>query len=163
MKHFAQPAWIFMLLMTFSQTACRFYQTAPISIHRVQELDVKKVQCFLVNDEQPLTDVWRLKRTSFKKRTVTCTAIKLPIEEAKNVVFVDSKNDARASQDNVYLFAKSELVAKLKRGDSLLVFDYQMLDRMQVVEPNFNKSINNSIVLVIGLSIRILPLIFSVL
>ena len=78
--------WTFAVILLFSQSACRFYKASPISINRIQQLDRKKVNLYLVDSENALSNAWRLNNYSCRKKTISCSAAKLPPAEIKQVI-----------------------------------------------------------------------------
>ncbi len=147
--------WAFAFLLLFSQSACRYYQVSPISINRIQQLDRKKVNLYLVDSENVLSNAWRLNNYSCRKKTISCIAAKLPAAEIKQVIQTNSKKAAQENGHNVYLYAKPALIAEIQKGDSIQIFEYQQLDRMIVVEPDIKKSINTSALVFLVIFLRL--------
>jgi hypothetical protein len=150
------PKFLLLLLVIALQllSACMVYQLSPISIHRIQALSKQNLDFYLVDGGNTLNNVWLMKHPSFKKKGITCTLTKLKPEIAKSVVLVQSKKDAVDSRKNVYLFVNTEFAATLNPSDSLHNFDYHQLERMHCVELNTNKSITNSVGLILIIAMR---------
>jgi hypothetical protein len=150
------PKYLLILLAFALQllSACKFYQLSPISIHRIQKLGKQKLDFYLVDGGNTLSNVWLMKHPSFKKKGITCTLTKLTPATAKNVVWLQSKKDAFDSKKNVYLYVNTEFAATLSPTDSLHNFDYHQLERMHCVELNSTKSITNSIGLIFVIALR---------
>jgi hypothetical protein len=144
---------LLLVLGIFLQTGCLSYKHAPLSYRGVQQLKDKKVQLYLIDNENVLSEVWALKSYSFDKNEISCKIEHLDPSMARDVMLKETQKSARKKRNHVHLFATPALVQQLQAADSV-TFDYHLLDRVEVQELNIVLTIFKTVgvILLIGLA-----------
>lgn len=142
---------LFLTLGIFLQTGCLSYKHASLSYRGVQQLKGKKVQLYLIDNENVLREVWALKSYRFDKNEISCKIEHLDSSVARDVMLKKTQKSARKKSNNVHLFATPALVQQLQAADSV-TFDYHLLDRVEVQKLNIVLTIFKTVgvILLIG-------------
>jgi len=148
LKH--RHALLVWIITCLSSVSCSHYQHFPLSYHGIKTLDSTVVTMYLVDNEHVLTNVWAIKKYTFKNDDISCTIEKVPETFAVEIVQTISKEDVEVNKNQVLLFAKPELTKKLAQTGSI-TFDYHELDRIQVVEKDDQKNISKAVTIVVGI------------
>jgi hypothetical protein len=138
--------WVLTCLFSVS---CANYRYFPLSYHDVESLDSTAVTMYLIDNEHVLSNVWAIKKYTFKKDDISCTLENVPKNLAVDIVQTISKEDFEANKNQVLLFAKPELTKKLPQTGSV-TFDYHELDHIQVVEKDHKTTFSNVILFTIA-------------
>jgi hypothetical protein len=160
-----QRTILLLILGIFLQTGCLSYKHAPLSINSMQKLKDKKVQLYLIDNENVLSEVWALKSYRFDKNDISCKIEQLPPSKARDLMTLSSQKDAHQSRNDVRLYAKSSLVQQLKSTDSV-TFDYHLLERIEVTELDDDRTLGKTalkIFVIVGIAILSILLLFFIL
>lgn len=127
--------------------SCRFYQTSPLSIYKVQKIskDPKKNRhYFLIDEEHALTEVWELQHYHFDSTTVHGKLKKIDPKFAADSILVTQRVSPDVFKNRVYMYASPRLVRQLSASTDSIQFSYNDISSISVVEIDIHKTAKRS-------------------
>lgn len=142
---------IFLLFVGLSAlSACVYYQRYPMPKSRLTKVDKENLMFYAIDASHPLTRVWHVSELQFKDGKIHGFLSKMAPSEALEVSTIRSRRDARDSRDQVLVYVSPRLAMGM--GDTLSAdIPYEQIERVEVHEPNFGKSVGVSMLGVVGI------------
>jgi hypothetical protein len=135
---FLFPALIIALASLLA--GCVMYQRYPLAKSRLAIIDKEPLTFYLLDVAQPRSRVWYISEAEFQEKNIKGFLVKLSAEEARDIAFVANNRDAKASKDEVLLYAKPKFAMTL--NDTMTVtIPHDQLEKIEVYEVNHGKSV----------------------
>lgn len=138
-----------LLLGMVAATGCVYYQRYPMPKSRLSKIDSESLSFYVIDAAHPMTRAWYVSEVRFQQGQMHGFLSKLTAAEALEVSSIRSRRDARDSRNDVLIYAGPRLLMGM--GDTLTTFiPYDKVERVEVHEPNFGKSVGISMLGVAG-------------
>ncbi len=138
-----------LLFGTLFGTGCVYYQRYPMPKSRLSKVEKESLSFYLIDAAHPMTRAWYVSEVRFQPGQMQGFLSKLSAAEALEVSVIRNRRDARDSRNEVLIYASPRLAMAL--GDTLTTaIRYENIERVEVHEPNFGKSIGISMIGVVG-------------
>lgn len=145
-------AWLLLLVVLSWQTSCSYYQRYPMSKARMPKIDTQGLTFYLLDAAHPLSKVWYISDYSISEKSMSAFLVRLSETEAMQVTTVSSNRDARASKNEVLLFAKPQYALGLP--DTLTTqIDFDQLEKIEVHEVNYGKTLAFNLLGYVGIGL----------
>ncbi len=143
MKNLLKISILGLLICCF--TACIYYQRYPMAKKRLFKLKDQSLSFYLIDPSRPLSGMWYVHSYDFREKDMTLKMSRISEREAIAVTNIGSKQDARLSKNDVLIYIKPPEARNFT--DSLTTkLSYDQLERVEVYETNFGKSVSMSFV-----------------
>lgn len=107
---------------------------------RMPKIDTRGLTFYVIDAAHPLSKVWYLTDYNISEKSMSAFMVRLSETEAMQVSTVRNNRDARASKNEVLLFAKPQYAMTL--GDTLTTrIDFEQLEKIEVYEINYGKTL----------------------
>lgn len=128
---------------------CVYYQRYPMPKSRLSKVDKENLSFYLIDAAHPMTRSWYVSEIRFQPGQMHGFLSKLTAAEALEVSAIRNRRDARNSRNEVLIYASPRLAMGM--SDTLTTtIPYENIERVEVHEPNFGKSIGVSMIGVVG-------------
>ena len=155
LRHQRRPlAWLLLLIVMSWQASCVQYQRYPMSKARLPRIDTRGLSFYLIDAAHPLSRVWYITDYSISEKSMSAFLVRLSETESLQITTVNSNRDARASKNEVLLFAKPRYALGLP--DTLTTrIDFDQLEKIEVHEVNYGKTLAFNFLGYIGIGLVI--------
>lgn len=131
---------LFLIAVLLSSSGCGYYQRYSMAQTRLTRINTDGLTFYLLDPARPLSGVWYVEGYKFNEDNLTAVIIRLPEQEALEVVTVSNSRDARQSRNEVLLYAKPSVARAF--SDSMRVdLRYDQLEKVEVYEMNYGKTL----------------------
>ncbi len=146
--------WLLLLIVMSWQASCAYYQRYPMSKARMPKIDTRGLTFYLIDAAHPLSKVWYITDYTISEKSMSAFIVRMSETEATQVSTVRNNRDARASKNEVLLFAKPQYALSLP--DTLTTrIDFEQLEKIEVHEINYGKTLAFNFLGYIGVSLII--------
>jgi hypothetical protein len=128
----------FVALLTLNR--CVIYQRYPLPQSRLVKIKEIPLNYYLIDSYHPLTHAWAFEVRENNGGVLQGQIQRKPADTARDLVTVRGSWDAEASKKDVLLFVKPELATAL-RDTQELILRHKDIERIEVYESNFNKTV----------------------
>ncbi len=147
-------AWLLFLIVLGWQAGCVYYQRYPMTKARMPKIDTRDLSFYLVDAAHPLSRVWYVTNYDISEKSMSAFIVRLSAAEAEQVSLVLNRREARAKKNEVLLFARPQYALDLP--DTLTTrIDFNQLEKIEVYEVNYGKTLALNFFSYIGISAAI--------
>jgi hypothetical protein len=152
-------ATFLLLIFVLSQMGCVFIQRYPMASSRLPKINTADLSFFLIDNDHPLSVAWEMKVDKIGPKNMVGKVTKVSQQDAHDIVTVQSDRDARYSYNEVLIFLKADYAAQLLDTASIDL-QYDQIDRIEVYEANFGKTVSLNALAFSGIGLALVVLAF---
>ena len=150
LQHHRRPlAWLLFFIVLGWQAGCLQYQRYPLSKARMPKIDTQDLTFYLVDAAHPLSRIWYVSSYDIGEKSMTASLVVLSEAESSQVMLVRNNHEARDKKNEVLLYALPQYANNL--ADTITTqIDFNQLEKIEVYEVNFGKTLALSIPALVG-------------
>ena len=136
----------FLMTCLFS---CVYYQRYPMPKSRLAKVKRENLAFYLIDAGHPLTRAWYVSEIDFQQDAMKGFVNRLSPSETLEVSTLRNGRDARQSKNEVLIYISPKTAMAM--GDTLTTrLPFEQIERVEVHEPNFGKSVGITLSWVAG-------------
>ncbi|MCY7328564.1 MAG: hypothetical protein LH618_08455 [Saprospiraceae bacterium] len=152
--HRCPLVWLLLMIVMSWQVSCTYYQRYPMTKARMPKIDTRGLTFYLIDVAHPLSKVWYITDYNISEQYMSAFIVRMSETEAMQVSTVRNNRDARASRNEVLLYAKPKYALGLP--DTLTTrIDFDQLEKIEVHEVNYGRVLAFNILGYIGIGMLI--------
>jgi hypothetical protein len=140
--------YIFLLVLAsnfaFVFSSCLYYQRYAMPKARLEKIGTEPFSYYIVDAAHPLTKAWYVAEAKIQKDEISGFISRLSETEALDVGIIRNRLDAKNSRNDVLVFVSPRLAMGLSDNVQASI-PIAQIERVEVHEPNFGRSIGSMV------------------